>query len=366
MEINFFNTYIDQAAFESVSSVLKTTFISEGKLVREFEGALEKQLKIVNPVTVNSGTSALHLALVLAGVGEGDEVIIPAQTFVATGLVVVQQKAIPVFADVEYRSGNISIESIRQKITPRTRAIIPVHWGGYPCHMDEIMSIAAEHNLVVIEDAAHALGATYKGKAIGAIGHYTCFSFQAIKHVTTSDGGAVACLSRDTAKDALIKRWFGIDRASAAASPLGERQYDISDLGYKYHMNDYAAALGLANLKGFPQRLERRLGFAKKYDQELQSIGGLQKMDYASDIQSAYWLYPVLVEKRDAFIAAMKSKGVTVSVVHQRIDRNSIFGGLRDLPEQKKFDAHQVHIPIHDGLDDEKVDYIINCVKAGW
>jgi perosamine synthetase len=331
-----------------------------------FERALADQLQIVNPVAVNSGTSALHLALVLAGVGEGHEVIIPAQTFVATGLVVVQQKAKPVFADIEPDTGNISPTSIRQKITPRTKAIIPVHWGGYPCNMDEIMKIADEFNLVVIEDAAHALGATYKGKPIGSISHLTCFSFQAIKHVTTADGGAIGCLSKEHENEAMVKRWFGIDRANAMPSDLGERKYDIHELGYKYHMNDYAAALGLANLRRFSERLKHRLALARMYDAGVAAVNGIKCMKYEAGIQSAYWLYPVLVEQRDAFVRAMKSKGITVSVVHQRIDRNSIFGGLADLPYQEKFDAHQIHLPIHDGLDQEKIEYIINSIRAGW
>lgn len=166
MEIQLFNTYIHRSAFNNVKCVLDSTFLSEGSLVAKFESRLSSEFQILNPVAVNSGTTALHLALELAGIKEEDEVILPAQTFVATGLVILQQRAIPVFADIEYETGNICINSLKQKITSRTKAIMPVHWAGYPCDMDAINSVANKNNLIVIEDAAHALGATYKEKEL--------------------------------------------------------------------------------------------------------------------------------------------------------------------------------------------------------
>jgi perosamine synthetase len=367
MNIPIFNTFIDPFAKEKVGKVLDSTFLSEGAMVAEFEKQLESRLGFSHPVAVNSGTSSLHLALVLAGIKEGDEVILPAQTFVATGLVILQQKAIPVFADIDYATGNVSPVSIEQKITPKTKAIMPVHWAGYPCEMEEIGKIAKKHHLVVIEDAAHALGATYHSKPIGSISDYTCFSFQAIKHVTTGDGGAVCSLSEKDKASALVKRWFGIDRANSKPSILGEREYDISELGYKYHMNDYSAALGLANLENFKDRLIRRRSIAQKYRGAFKNISGISLFEYASDRESAYWLFGMHVEKREQFILALKEKGITASVIHQGIDRNSIFGGKReDLANQRKFDKTQIHIPIHDGLADEQINYIIETIKAGW
>lgn len=367
MNIPVFNTFINNNAAEKVSQVLASTFISEGAAVKEFETRLQNELGLLHPVAINSGTAALHLALVLADIKEGDEVIIPAQTFVATGLVVVQQKATPVFADIDYSTGNISPDSIQQKITSKTKAIIPVHWGGYPCDMDEIGNIAKQNNLAVIEDAAHALGAHYKNKMIGSISDYTCFSFQAIKHLTTGDGGAVSFTDPNNADRAVVKRWFGIDRKNAALSILGERQYNIEALGFKYHLNDYAAALGLTNLDGFSERLAKRKKIAALYDKELAGVKGINLFRYKTDRESAYWLYGFHVEQREKFILALKDKGITASVIHQRIDRNTVFGGLRnDLPQQEKFDASQIHIPIHDAVSEEKAHYIIDTIKAGW
>lgn len=365
--IPIYNTYIHPFAKNIVAETLETTYISEGKKVKEFEARLTSDLGIVNPVALNSGTSALHLALVLAGVKVGDEVIVPAQTFVATALVVLQQGAIPVFADINYHTGNIAPQSIRQKITDKTKAIIPVHWGGMPCDMDEIRFIAREHNLIIIEDAAHAPGATYRGRPVGSISDYTCFSFQAIKHITTGDGGAISCLDNEKAKEAVTRRWFGIDRAHAQPSLLGERQYSITALGFKYHLNDYGAALGLANLSDFPQRLQRLRRIATYYREELKGVPGIELWDYPPDRESAWWLFGVHVDGRLDFIKALAGRGVAASVVHQRIDRNAVFNGIReDLVNQKKFDETQVHIPLHSGIGEIEAEYIVDCIKKGW
>jgi len=365
--IPVFNTYIHPDAIKTVTDVLKSTFLSEGQNVKDFEKKLETDLGLRNCVTVNSGTSALHLALVLAGVSENDEVIIPAQTFVATGITVLQEKAKVVFADIDYETGNISVGSIKEKITSKTKAIMPVHWGGYPCDMDEINALAKQHNIKVIEDAAHALGAVYKEKFIGTLSDYTCFSFQAIKHLTTGDGGAI-CFNNDAKyQEAVIRKWFGIDRNHAVPTELGERSYNIETLGFKYHLNNYAAALGIANMNGFSDRMKERREIAAFYDKELSTVSGIKLLNYKKDRQSAYWLYPLHVENRLGFIRKLKEKEITASVVHQRIDRNSIFRKLRtDLTNQARFEETQVHIPIHDAINLEKASLITSVIKDGW
>jgi perosamine synthetase len=365
--IPIFNTYIHPSAYEKVKLVLDSTYLSEGNLVKEFESKLTTELGLNNVVALNSGTSSLHLALILAGINQGDEVICPAQTFVASGLVILQERAVPVFADIQYDTGNIDPRSIELKITNKTKAIMGVHWGGYPCDMDEINRIAQKYNLIVIEDAAHALGATYKGSPIGTISDFTCFSFQAIKHLTTGDGGALCCKNKIDGNHAFIRRWFGIDRANSQPSILGERAYDIESVGYKYHMNDYAAALGLANLESFWERILRRRKIANLYRKELTSVPEIQLFESKPDRESAYWIFGFHVERREDFVRAMHARGITASVVHQRIDHNSCFGGVaKDLINQAKFDETQIHIPIHDGLTDENVGYIIDSIQKGW
>jgi perosamine synthetase len=365
--MNFFHTHISPKAVELATETLRSTFISEGKQVRQFEEELTRTLGLLHPVAVNSGTSALHLALVLAGVGPGDEVILPAQTFVASGLVILMCGAKPLFADIEPQTGNIDPVSVRSKITPHTKAIMPVHWAGYPCDMDEINAIASEHGIAVVEDAAHGLGATYRGRPVGSLSSFTAFSFQAIKHLTTGDGGALCCSNDMDYQQAKRLRWFGIDRANSAASLLGEREYNIEFVGYKYHMNDLAAALGLGNLVDFPHRLRRRQEIANRYREELTNTPGLQLLNARSDRTHAYWLFTILVERRRDFIMKLAEYGIPSSVVHLRIDRNSVFGGINeDLTGQAEFDERQISIPVHEGVTDANIELIVKTIRGGW
>ena len=244
---------------------------------------------------------------------------------------------------------------------------MPVHWAGYPCEMDEINAIAAQHNLAVIEDAAHALGAAYHGKPVGTLSRFTAFSFQAIKHLTTGDGGALCCKDKQDAEQAMVRRWFGIDRASSKPDILGERIYDIQAVGYKYHLNDFAAAAGLGNLEDFPPRLARRQEIATRYRNELAQVPGLQMLRAAEDRTHAYWLFTLLVEKREQFVKKLASCGIPASIVHQRIDHNSVFGGIREeLCGQEEFNRRQISIPVHEGLSDDDVMQIINAISSGW
>ena len=360
-------TTVSEQAITNTIATLRSGFISEGKQVKQFEAELATRLGLLRPVALNSGTTALHLALVLAGVGPGDEVIIPAQTFLATGMAVVMQSATPVFADIQLQTGNIDPAAIQKKITRKTKGVIPVHWAGYPCDLDEIQQIAETHDLVVIEDAAHALGAVYQGRPVGAISRFTCFSFQAIKHLTTGDGGALCCARPEDEKQARVRRWFSIDRENSTPSFLGERQYDASSLGFKYHLNDLSAAIGLGNLEVFPQVLAKLRRINARYRKEFAGISGITLLEARADRESACWLFTLLAERRDDFLRALQSRGVPASVFHQRIDRNSIFGGIRqDLQNMQQFNDAQASIPLHAGLTDSEVESVISAVKQGW
>lgn len=365
--MDLFHTHISERSVELATEALRSTFVSEGKLVREFEAALASKLGLLRPVTVNSGTTALHLALDLAGVGPGDEVILPAQTFVATGLAILMQRATPVFADIDARTGNLSAADAIKRITPRTRAIMPVHWAGEPCEMDAINTLASKHNLTIVEDAAHALGATYHGKPVGSLSRFTCFSFQAIKHLTTGDGGALCCADAEDETLARQRRWFGIDRKLHQPDILGERVYDLDHVGYKYHLNDLAAAVGLGNLQTFPHRLARRREIDATYRRELASVPGVTLLDRAPDTTSACWLFSFRVRERENLIRKLAADRIPSSVVHRRIDRNSVFGGARhDLPGQELFEQEQLCLPLHEALTDDDVRSVIHCVSTGW
>ncbi|HWX20665.1 MAG TPA: DegT/DnrJ/EryC1/StrS family aminotransferase [Candidatus Binatia bacterium] len=365
--MTFNHTTVCETAIQNALATLRSGFLSEGKQVKKFEDELAARLGLVRPVALNSGTTALHLALVLAGVKAGDEVIIPPQTFIATGMAVLMQGATPVFADIQWHTGNLDPDSIVAKATAKTRAVIPVHWAGYPCDLAEINQIAGQRNLAVIEDAAHALGATYRGQPVGAISRFTCFSFQAIKHLTTGDGGALCCLRPADEQRARVRRWFCIDREHSQPSLLGERIYDADEVGYKYHLNDLAAAIGLGNLEVFPQVLARLRHISARYRAELAAVPGVKLLESKADRESACWLFTLLTERRDDFLRALQGRGVPASVFHQRIDRNSVFGGIRkDLPNMDRFNQSQVSLPLHAGLADDEVEKVIAAVKAGW
>ncbi len=365
--MDFYHTHVAPKAISLATETLESGWLSEGARVKAFEQALTTDLGLVGPVAVNSGTAALHLALAVAGVAPGDEVILPAQTFVATGTSILMAGATPVFADIDPTTGNLSPADVRARVTGRTRAIMPVHWGGYPCDMDELAEIAAEVGAVVIEDAAHALGATYRGRAVGAVSPLTIFSFQAIKHLTTGDGGAICCGTAEYESAARARRWFGIDRAKSEPSILGERLYDLQNLGFKYHMNDLAAAVGLGNLSDFPGRLAARRKTAARYRAELADVSGVTLLDMQADREHAYWLFTLLVERREEFIRKLASEDIPSSIVHRRIDGNSIFGGLREgLEGQARFGASQISIPVHEGLTEDDVDRVIRSIRSGW
>lgn len=365
--INLHSTTITQEGIDLVLKSLKSTHVSAGKMAAEFERMLGSKYGFPNPITVNSGTATMRLALEACGVGPGDEVVLPAQTFIATGHVILQCGAKPVFADINSFDGNISIESLKSKVTEKTKAIMPVHWGGYPCEMDSIARIASENGASVIEDAAHAFGSKYKGRWIGTISDYTSFSFQAIKHLTTGDGGLISC--KDSEKARILKRlrWFDIDRENSLPSILGEREYDATSIGFKYHMNDLAASLGIGNLSTIDLKLEKIKNIAKRYEAALCGVPGIRLMRYEEDRESSYWLFPMLVEDRIGFINKLKERGIPSSVIHLGIDKNTVFGGKDlSLEGQRYFDENQIHIPIHADLSEGDVDLIIETIASGW
>lgn len=365
--VHMFHPYMNEQSIQNGVDVLRGKHIAQGPRVDEFEQQIKSRLKIPYPVTVNSGTAALHLALDIAGVSPGDEVITTPMTCTATNFPILQQYAKPVFADIQYETANIDPKDIERRITDRTRAILCVHWAGYPCDMDKIHKIAKKHGLKVVEDAAHALGASYKGRPIGAVSDFAAFSFQAIKHITTGDGGMLAMLKEDDYKAAVRKRWYGIDRNTRVPSVLGHADYDITERGYKYHMNDLAAAIGLGQLPDVPQILKRRKEIAERYRKELAGVPGITLLEYQEDRECAWWLFTMHVERRKEFCKAMLERGVEVSVVHYRNDQYSVFGPKRtDLPNLDKYEQDYISIPLHNRLTDEDVSHVIESIKKGW
>jgi perosamine synthetase len=366
--IRMFCPHTPETVINKFAETWKSGWIGQGPKVDEFEKEFSRKFGLKYVVSLNSATSGLRLAYAMAGVGPGDEVITTPYTMVATNTAILEQFAKPVFADIQYETANIDPQDIEHRITEKTKAIVCVHWGGYPCDIDEIHKIASDHNLLVIEDAAQALGAMYKGKPIGSLSDFTVFSLQAVKHITTGDGGMLSVLNEEKYKEALRRRWFGIDRAGRKPSILGhDPTYDIWEVGYKYHMNDIAATIGLEQLKYFDSIFRRRAHIAKIYREELEGLPGVTLLENKNDRVHANWLFAMHVERRTEFAKAMHSRGIEVAVHNWRNDKYTVFGGLRkDLPNTERINETLICIPLHHKLSDEDVDYIINSIKKGW
>ncbi len=364
--MNLFHTHTSWQARHNADEVLRSGCLSEGVMVKKFEQALEEELGLRNPVCTNSGTAALHLALRMAGIRAGDEVILPTQTFIATGLAILYCGATPVFADVDPRTGLLDVEDAAKRVTNKTKMIMTVAWCGLPPDLYPLDELVRKRGLYVVLDAAQALGATYLNKSPSEFAEFTCYSFQATKHLTTGDGGCLCSWFRSDVPDMKRLRWFGLDREEPF-DEVEERPTLAWEWGYKYHMNDLAAAVGLGNLEGFKFRVLRRQQVAEQYRRELEGVPGLTIPPLPPDRTHAYYAFPVLVERRQYFARALREKNVPCSVICRRIDRHPVFGGLRlNLPGTKEYDERQINLPCHEALTDEDVRKVIEVVKAGW
>lgn len=361
--IPLFKVFMSPTVIDKVSEVLLSGYIGQGPRVDQFEKDLIPWVGNKNVLTLNSGTSALHLALRLAGVGHDDEVISTAMTCMATNVPIMAQGAKIVWADINPNTGNIDPESIRKKITKKTKAVMAVHWGGYPGELEELRAIGKEFGVKIIEDAAHSFGASYKGVQVGNYSDFTCFSLQAIKHVTTIDGGILTTKSDEDYKRGKLLRWYGIDRE-------GERkdfrcEEDVLDYGYKFHMNDVTAAIGIEQLNFAKEIVEKHRSNAKYYNENLKDIKGVQLLDYKDDRVSSYWLYTIKVENRLEFMKAMKEKNIVVSQVHARNDRHSVFKDFRtELPGVDEFTEKQVSIPVGWWLNQDELKHIADSIRG--
>ncbi|HUJ25951.1 MAG TPA: DegT/DnrJ/EryC1/StrS family aminotransferase [Myxococcales bacterium] len=363
--IPLFKVHMPSDVMAPLQETLFSGYIGEGPRVKDFEAALAAYVGNPNVLTLNSGTSAIQLALRLANVGPGDEVISTSMTCTASNEPIMAAGARIVWADIDPGSGNIDPATIEAKITPRTRAIVVVDWGGYPVDLDEVMAIAARHGLKVIEDAAHAFGAEYKGTRTGCHADFVCFSFQAIKHITTVDGGALFCRSEADCKRGRLLRWYGIDRDQPRKDFRCEE--DIVEWGYKFHMNDVNATIGLVQLKYLDGILKQRRELAAYYDRELAGARGARLCSWKADRVSAFWLYTILVENRQAFMNWMKECNIAVSQVHARNDKHTMFKDFRaPLPGVDQFTRDMVCIPIGFWIGKEEREHIVASIKQGW
>ncbi len=350
-----------EALLPALENVLYSGQISEGPPVAVFEEKFARCFNLSNCISFYSGTAALHTALILAGIQAGDEVISTPMTAEPTNMAILHVGGRIVWADVDPRNGNISAASIAERVTPRTKSIMIVHYGGMPASINAIRTVAEANGIPVIEDAAHALGARYGGRMIGGHSEYVMFSFQAIKHLTTVDGGMLACRNCDDVPRGRAVRWFGIDRMASRTD------VDVSIVGYKYHMNNVTATIGLIQLEHIFSVIRRHIENGKYFDRALQGIAGLELCKWDVEAEPSYWFYTVLVERRDDFSRYLAEHGIGNSQVHKRNDWHTVFVDSRcELPGLDDFYSHMLHIPCGWWVLDEDREYIVDIIKKGW
>lgn len=374
MRIPFHKPYITEEEIEGVVDSLRNGWLTMGKKTIEFEERFKAYIGSQHAVAVNSCTAALHLALRVIGIKEGDEVIVPTTTFVATAEVVNYFNAKPVLVDVERDTHLIDVEKIEEKITKRTKAIIPVHFSGQPADMDPIMELAKKYNLFVVEDAAHSLPAWYKGRKIGTIGDITAFSFYATKTITTGEGGMATTDNPEWAERMRILRLHGISKdAWKRYTKEGSWEYDVLENGYKYNTTDINASLGLAQLKKADWLWERRKHIAERYNEAFKDYEELILYRVKEDRTSSWHLYPLKLNlealkiDRNGFIEELKNRGIGTSVHFIPLYRFTYykerFGYTpQDFPNSEWVFERVLSLPIYPGMTEEEIDYVIENV----
>lgn len=344
-----------------LEEVLYSGYIAQGEVVEQFERKFEKFIGGGNTLSLNSGTAALHIALILAGVKPGDEVISTALTAEPTNVAIKMVGATIRWADVDYATGNISPESIEENITAKTKAIIVVDYAGIPVDVVNIKKISEKYNIPVIEDAAHALGAKFNGKKTGNHFPFTVYSFQAIKHLTTVDGGALQILDDELYERAKLIRWFGLDKK------VSRMDNDITMQGYKYHMNNVNACVGLCQLETIDSILEKYIENGEYLDQNLNNISGVELIEYYENSEPSYWLYTLKVENRQDFIDMMQSHHIMASEIHKRNDLHTYLNDYpTKLPNLDRFYERMVHIPCGWWVNKDDCEKMIELIKKGW
>ncbi len=394
MYIPYGRQSIDDADIEAVVKVLKSDYLTTGPAVEAFEKKVADYVGAKYAVAVSNGTAALHVACLAAGIGEGDEVVTTPITFAASANCVLYCGGTPVFADIDPDTYNISPEELEKKITSRTKAIIPVHYTGQPCDMDAILKIAHKHNLLVVEDGAHALGAAYKGKKIGSIADMTCFSFHPVKPVTTGEGGMIVTDNEELYRRLVLYRSHGITRDKDMMQQYEEQLQQSSDpalqeaadmlrgdvidpggwyyqqleLGYNYRITDISCALGASQMDKLDRFLERRRQIAKKYDEAFADIPQIKTPWQQEGCQSGWHLYMIqtMERSRREVFDGLRQAGIGVNVHyipvyrHPYYQRNG-YAGVHCL-NAEAFYERAISLPIFPGLTGQQQDYVIEHV----
>jgi len=371
--VPFHKAAVGEEEARAVSEVIRSGWLTMGQKTFEFERQFAAYVGAPYAVAVATGTAAVHLALEAIGIGSGDEVLVPTTTFTATAEVVCHLGGKPVLVDIEPRSMNIDLADAERRITSRTKAIVPVHFAGVPCEMDEIRKLAAAHQLQVVEDAAHALPSSYHGVPIGAVSDVTAFSFYATKTLTTGEGGMITTNREQVAERIRIMRLHGIEREAWKRYSGGSWFYQVLEAGFKSNMTDMQAAIGLVQLGKCDDLCASRETIAERYSTAFSSNPALQVPDTYADRKTSWHLYVLrlnlekLTIDRDVFISELKERGIGTSVhfipLHLHPFYQRKFGyQLGDFPHAEAEYLRSFSLPIYPGMTDAEIDAVIAAV----
>lgn len=351
---------------QTLQPIFDSGTITEGDKSHEFETKFQDYIS--NPYTalVNSGTSALTLAYVLAGVGPGTEVIASPLTCLAGTEPILTLGGKVVWCDIDPKTGNIDPEKIEALITSKTRAIYFVDWAGTPADISAINFIAHKYGIKTVEDAAHALGSSFEGMKTGTNSSYTCFSFQAIKHLTTIDGGALACSTKEDYDRAVLLRWFGLKRGHNKSPVCWEG--DVPEPGYKFHMNNVNATIGIEQLLGIDKIIDAHKRNAAYLMKHLKGIDGLELCQIPENIDSSFWIFTIKLRNalhRASVSEALEHHGIASNITHTRNDKYSLFGESNNvsLPALDKFSTQMLNIPCGWWCSQTDLDYIVQTLE---
>ena len=368
--VNFMNLpvsrpSIGQEELKEVEKVFSTGWLGLGSTVFEFENKLKDYLGAKHVLAVNTGTTALHIALDAFGIKDGDEVIVPSLTFCASVQVITALGAIPVFCEIDPDNLNIDITDVRKRITTKTKAIMPVHYCGQACDMDALMEISKDHKIFIIEDAAHAFGSSYKGKKIGSFGEATCFSFDPIKNLTCGEGGAVVLADDTIAELIRTKRILGIDKDTWHRY-RNERAwfYEVTTQGYRYHMSNINAAIGIAQFKKFESFIHRKKEIVQKYNAAFMNIDGLKILTWDLKETAPFtYIVKVLNGVREDLIEFLKGKGVGTGIHYFPNHLQPFFKPFTtSLPVTEQIGEEILTLPLYYDMTGQDVDLVIDSV----